>query len=613
MYGKRTGRMAANRAGGSKPVALPRPSSPQPQSSPSPPSSPLANGDPAQIIQLARLDYLNALPIAAAVVVQDEDDGDPVVSVGNEQFELLNSISISGFLAKNDAAGALIEREPLRSRVRDFLNAREKATQFEWHDGGGVGGRHFIVRLARLEAYADRELRCILSLVDRTAEIENERSLRAEMLHDSLTGLPNRVAFNEAIELAITAEEESGEGFAVLVLDLIRFSRINESMGSIAGDELIITVARRMVSALRAGDMLARIGGDEFGILLKVQHGQDEAIHAARRLQTTMTAPFRLSDLEIRVECAIGCALMNEHVTGAEDLVRNAQFALKRAKQSGKEEIYRPGEVSAARRRFSLETELRRAIENDALKLGFQPLMNLQTGMVQGYEALARWPHPEHGAISPVEFIPVAEESGLIVPLGRWALDAATRTLAAWDARVGYPLPIHVGVNVSAIQFSRDDVAAAAEAALAAHGLKGDRLTLEITESVIIRDPDRATRTLLGLKDLDARVAMDDFGTGYSSLAYLQKLPIDILKIDRSFVTGMLGDRDSVAIVRAVLSLADALGMETTAEGVETVELAQTLAALGCTCGQGFYFAKPLKADDAFAYWLARSSCPADA
>jgi diguanylate cyclase (GGDEF)-like protein len=594
MHGKRPGRISE------KEVEEPRPAAPTAS------RASLANGDPAQIIQLARLDYLNALPIAAAVVEQNRNDGYPVVSVGNEQFELLNSISISGFLAKNDDAGALIEREPLRSQVREFLKADHKTTQFEWHDGGGVGGRHFVVRLARLEAYADSELRCILSLVDRTAEIENERSLRAEMLHDSLTGLPNRVAFNEAIEKAITAEEENGVGFAVLVLDLTRFSRINESMGSIAGDELIITAARRMVSALRAGDMLARIGGDEFGILLRLVDGSEEALLAARRLQTAMTTPFRLSDLEIRVDCAIGCALMSEQVTGAEDLVRNAQFALKRAKYSGKEEVYRPGEVSAARHRFSLETELRRAIENDALELAFQPLMNLQTGKVAGYEALARWPHPEQGAISPVEFIPVAEESGLIVPLGRWALDAATRTLAGWDAKAGFALPVYVGVNVSAIQFSRDDVASAVKATLATHGLSGDRLALEVTESTIIQDPERATRTLLALKDLDARIAMDDFGTGYSSLAYLQKLPIDILKIDRSFVTGMLGDRDSVAIVRAVLSLADALGMETTAEGVETVELAQTLAAMGCSCGQGFYFAKPLKPDDAFEYWLAR-------
>ena len=574
--------------------------------------------DPQQIIHFARKDYLNALPIAAALVVQYDPDGDLEILAANEQFELLNSISVSGFLTTGEEFVSLIEREPLRALIRTFLKGKEPATEFDWRDGGGVGGRHFVVRLARLDAYRDiarlasldpasMGLRCILSLIDRTAEVENERSLRAEMLHDSLTGLPNRVAFNEAVENAIGGRGDGApSGFAVLVLDLNRFSRINESMGSIAGDELIITVARRIVSALRAGDQLARIGGDEFAILLRLSEGPEDATNAARRLHATMATPFRLSEMEIRVDCAIGCALMGEHVTGAEDLVRNAQFALKRAKHSGKVEVYQPGEVSAARRRFSLETELRRAIENDALELAFQPLMNLQTGKVAGYEALARWSHDLHGAISPTEFIPVAEESGLVVPLGRWALDAATRTLAEWDRKAGRLLPVHIGVNVSAIQLARDNVAAAVKGVLEFYGIKGDRLTLEVTESAIIQDPERATRTLLGLKDLEAKIAMDDFGTGYSSLAYLQRLPIDILKIDRSFVTGMLGDRDSVAIVRAVLSLADALGMETTAEGVETVELAQTLSALGCTCGQGFYFAKPLKPDAAFEYWLAR-------
>jgi len=565
-----------------------------------PPPSPIA----ADIIQRARQDYLNALPIAAAVIVND--DSTPLVSAANEQYELLNSISLNGYLAHNGDSRALIEREPLRNEVISFLLSTEEAKQFAWYDGTGVGGRHFIVRLARLALSADQISRCVLSLVDRTAEIENERSLRAEMLHDSLTGLPNRVAFNESLDSAI-ADLAPGElNFAVLVADLTRFSRINESMGSIAGDELIITVARRMVSTLRGGDILARIGGDEFAILLKLNDGPGDALHAARRIQSTLSTPFRLMDLEIRVDCAIGCALMNEQVGNSEDLVRNAQFALKRAKQSGRVEVFQPGEASAARRRFSLETALRRAIENDALSMAYQPLINLQTGKVAGFEALARWEHPEHGFISPAEFIPVAEESGLIVQLGRWALRKATSTLAEWDSLNGKPLPAYVAVNASAIQLARDDVADAVRDALERSGLSGDRLTLELTESAIIADPERATRTLQGLKDLDTRIAMDDFGTGYSSLAYLQRLPIDILKIDRSFVTGMLGDRDSVAIVRAVLSLADALGMDTTAEGIETVELAQTLAALGCACGQGYYFARPLKPEDAYAYWRER-------
>lgn len=560
--------------------------------------------DTAAAIRRARQDYLNALPIAAAVMSLE---GDKVVNLAaNAQFDLLNPSSTVASIPQRMAT-PLIEREPLRSALRTFLAGSEPFRQFEWQDGDAIGGRHFTVRIGRLAPHFEAEHRCLLSLIDRTVEVESERSLRAEMTHDSLTGLPNRVAFSEALE-DVLASDVGAAGHAVLIVDLTRFSRINESMGSIAGDELIITVARRMVATLRAGDMLARIGGDEFAILLRLSDGPGDALHAARRIQTTMSSPFRISDLEIRIDCAIGCALVSDQVSGVEDLVRNAQFALKRAKRSGRVEVYQPGEVSKARHRFSLETELRRAIEGDTLTLAFQPLVDLRTNRVSGYEALARWEHESFGLISPVEFIPVAEESGLIVPLGRWALERALTTLAGWDDENGAPLPIHIGINISAIQLARDDVSSTVENALRRTGITGERLTLELTESSIVQDPERATRTLQGLKGLDAKIAMDDFGTGYSSLAYLQRLPIDILKIDRSFVTGMLGDRDSVSIVRAVLGLADALGMETTAEGVETFEVSQTLAALGCTWGQGFYFSRPLPADEALAYWRSRKA-----
>jgi EAL domain-containing protein (putative c-di-GMP-specific phosphodiesterase class I) len=289
-----------------------------------------------------------------------------------------------------------------------------------------------------------------------------------------------------------------------------------------------------------------------------------------------------------------------------EELFRNAQFAVKQAKQVGRPQVYEPKEASLARRRFSIETELRRALEKDQLKLFYQPLINLKSGEVAGFEALARWTHEERGEISPSEFIPVAEESGLILTLGRWAMDRATQTLVDWDRAAGEKLPLYVAVNLSAIQVARDDITAVVSGALKSSGLSGDRLTLELTESSIVQDPVRATRVFEGLKALDCTVSMDDFGTGYSSLAYLQRLPIDILKIDRSFVSGMMVDPDSVAIVRAVLSLADALGMSTTAEGIETVELATTLATLGCASGQGFYFAKPLEPDSAMEYWRSR-------
>jgi diguanylate cyclase (GGDEF)-like protein len=391
----------------------------------------------------------------------------------------------------------------------------------------------------------------------------------------------------------------------VLVVDMLRFSRINESMGSLAGDELLITFARRLILALRAGDVLARTGGNEFGVLVSLRRGVEDALKAAERIQQVMAAPFRLSELEIRVECAIGVALMNAG-QDPEELFRNAQFGVKQAKLAGCPQVYEPKQATEARRRFSIETELRRALDKGQLRLFYQPLIDLKSGEVAGFEALARWNHADRGEISPTEFIPVAEESGLILQLGRWAMEEAAQTLAGWDRDAGETLPLYVGVNLSAIQVARDDIAAVVSSALRSSGLTGDRLTLELTESSIVQDPVRATRVFDALKALDATVAMDDFGTGYSSLAYLQRLPIDVLKIDKSFVSGMMVDADAVAIVRAVLSLAEALGMSTTAEGIETVELATTLATLGCASGQGFYFARPLEADAALDYWKSR-------
>jgi len=464
------------------------------------------------------------------------------------------------------------------------------------------------VRFARVESLMEGPTRVIVSMIDRTSQVDTERHLRSEMLLDSLTGLPNRLSFNEHVD-AILADEARADGrYAVLALDLTRFSRVNESMGALAGDELLITFARRLVSALRPTDMLARTSGDEFAILLNLDPGGAGALRAAERLKAVLSLPFRLTELEIRVDCAIGCALVSPQGGGAEEVLRNAQFALKRAKRTGTTQVYEPVEAQAVRRRFSMETNLRRAIESDELTLAFQPLIELATGRVASFEALARWKNDPHEPVSPNEFIPVAEESGLIVPLGRWALEEATQTMAAWDRQMGHPLPLRMSVNLSAIQISRDDIAVLVTDALAASGLPGNRLVLELTESAIIQDPDRAADVLVALKQLDVRVAMDDFGTGYTSLAMLQRLPIDVLKIDRSLIADLLHDNDSAAIVRAILSLADALGMETTAEGIEERALGNRLAAMGCTYAQGFHYARPMEADAAMAYWLERNA-----
>ncbi len=562
------------------------------------------DGRPAPRADADNSALLAALPIAAAIVGLTSKGVLKLIE-HNQRFDEVIAQTGDQAMISGDFRQCLHIR--IAELMAAFLADANAPSELDFCDGDGIGARHFRLKLAPLQRDAVRDRpRCLVCLVDRTVEVQQEGSLRAEMLRDSLTGLPNRLSFTEAVENAGTvATNTNGHDHAVLVVDMRRFSRINESMGSLAGDELLITVARRLISALRTGDVLARTGGNEFGILVSLKRGVDDALAAAERIQEVMTSPFRLSELEIRVECAIGVALMDGS-QDPEELFRQAQFAVKQAKAMGKPQVYEPKEASAARRRFSIETELRRALDRDELKLFYQPLIDLKSGQCAGFEALARWTHADRGEISPVEFIPVAEESGLILTLGRWAMDKAATTLAGWDGEAGGKLPLYVAVNLSAIQVARDDIADVVESALRSSGLSGNRLTLELTESSIVQDPARAIRVFEALKALDATVAMDDFGTGYSSLAYLQRLPIDVLKIDRSFISGMMRDPDSVAIVRAVLSLADALGMSTTAEGIETVELATTLAALGCASGQGYYFAKPLAPEAALAFWRSR-------
>lgn len=553
----------------------------------------------------ARQVYLDALPIPAAIVTIDPDG--PYIESANDAFR--NVAEYDERLGDNRLSKVpLLSTGAIGRRLAEYLASGEPAHQFESSDGRTIGARHFLVRFARVRTVDLGPVRFVVSLIDRTAQVETERSLRSEMLLDSLTGLPNRLAFTEQVDRVLSDPALADGSYAVIAVDMERFSRVNECVGAIAGDELLIAFARRLVSALRPTDMLARTSGDEFGILMKLDRGLADAMRAAERIKAVLTLPFRLTDLEIRIDCAIGCALVGRGVSSADELLRNAQFALKRSKRVGSAQVYEPVQAQQVRRRFSMETELRRAIESEALELAYQPLIDLRTGKVSAFEALARW-RPEGGApVSPAEFIPVAEESGLIVPLGRWALEAALRTMADWDRAVGTPLPISMSVNLSAIQISRDNVAQAVFGALAGSGIKGNRLTLELTESAIVQDPDRAASVLQSLKKLDVKVAMDDFGTGFTSIGSLQRLPIDVLKIDRSFVGNMCEDEDATSIIRAILSLASALGIETTAEGIENAQTGAALAEMGCTFGQGYHYAKPLPADEALAYWRERNA-----
>jgi diguanylate cyclase (GGDEF)-like protein len=501
------------------------------------------------------------------------------------------------------ARAGLLDEPEIAPMVAAFLASPAHSEERDWQTGGTVERRHYRVSLSRLPHRTDQA--CIVSFVDQTAEVRTEETLRREMATDSLTGLPNRSGFTDALEASIA---QGTAHWAVLMIDLERFSRFNACLGSLTGDELLITVARRVKGALRASDTLARTGGDEFGVLLTIDAGREEADQVARRIRDALATPFRLSEYELRVSCAIGIAFGDAGVGDAEDVIRHAQVAMKKSKSTKTAEAYQTRALDSAREEFAMETALRRAIESEQLNLVYQPICDLATGRVAGFEALARWTDDHGTRHEPARFIPVAEESGLIVPLGRWALDTALRRLAEWDVRAGGCCGVTVAVNLSPIQLQRDSIPALVERALHDTGLTGQRLKLEITESALIADPDRIARVLTGLKGLGVTIAMDDFGTGFSNLASLQKLPIDLLKIDRSFVTGLLTDRDKVAIVRAILGLSQALGMATVAEGIEAHEVGQTLAALGCTFGQGYAYARPLEPEAAYAFLRTRNA-----
>jgi c-di-GMP phosphodiesterase Gmr len=556
----------------------------------------LGNSDTIFVPQ-AEYAWLDSLPIAAAIFQYSPQNIRQIAA--NRLFHDLamghqreTGLDLSGFA----------------DRITTMF-AMGRDSHFEcWQSPDPVTRRELEISIARVGETQDMFL---VSVVDRTAEALSRVNLRREMMSDSLTGFCNRTGFEEQVEAAINllaSNETNAKNYAIILIDLARFSRVNESVGAMAGDELIITVARRLNSRIRSNEILARLGGNEFALFVSLSGDQLHVENIAERLTEAFVDPCQLSGLEIQMECAVAAAVGRVASDDPMDTLRRAQIALKRAKSSKQFELYSQGGLDTAKHRFSIETDLRRALQRGELALHYQPLVDLDTGELSGFEALARWDHADLGFISPVDFIPVAEESGLIVPLGRWALEETARAIADWDLRSNGELPFKVSVNLSAVQLQRDNVPKAVEDALNSAGISGDRITLELTESAFVSDPVGAKRTLEALKALDTNLAMDDFGTGYSNLAYLQQLPIDVLKIDRSFVTDMMFDKDKRAIVRTVLSLARALGMKTTAEGIETIEISAALKRLGCSFGQGYYFARPLTPQAAYEFLVANNA-----
>src|SRR5919205_1596733 len=442
-------------------------------------------------------------------------------------------------------------------------------------------------------------LHLIFQIQDITDRKRAEEQLLHDAFHDALTGLPNRALFMDHVKMAIQRSRRSGERlFAALFLDLDRFKIINDSLGHMVGDQLLVGIAHRLEACLRPGDTVARLGGDEFTILLEDLATTEDAIDVALRVQEAVTQPFNIGGHEVFTTVSIGIALSNTGYERAEDLLRDADTAMYRAKMEGKKRhvVFDKAMHDRAMELLQIETDLRRAITRKEFFLNYQPIVSLETGKVASFEALVRWRHPERGLVMPGEFISVAEETGLIIPLGQWVLGEACRQMREWQRLYDFTDSVTMSVNLSSRQFSQADLIEQISSALRETGLRPASLKLEITESMVAENMDTAISMLTQLRGLGVGLSIDDFGTGYSSLSYLHRFPIDTLKIDRSFVTQMTDNSENAEIVRTIVTLARSLDMAVVAEGVETGDQLRQLGELGGDYGQGYPFSRPLGA-----------------
>jgi diguanylate cyclase (GGDEF)-like protein/PAS domain S-box-containing protein len=439
-----------------------------------------------------------------------------------------------------------------------------------------------------------------------------EEQLAHQAFHDGVTGLANRALFTERVRHALARSRREERGLAVIFLDLDDFKTINDSLGHAAGDEVLKEVARRLDQSIRGADTAARFGGDEFAVLLEDVKDSQEAADAAERILDALSLPFVVSHKELALRGSLGISVA-EHGTPAEadEMIRDADAAMYIAKRDGKGgyRLFEPAMHEGVLARLELRTDLQRAIATEQLELHYQPVVRLEDGVVSGVEALLRWRHPEHGMVSPERFIPIAEETGLIVPIGRWVLREGCRHARQVLGSIDPATSPSISINLSLKQIQHSDIVADVRDALTESGLPADCLTLEITETVLMADADLAVQRLRELKELGVRLALDDFGTGYSSLSYLSRFPVDILKMDRSFLRD--GASPSSGLATAVVALGATLDLEVVAEGIEFPEQWHALRDLGCEMGQGFYFARPMDVDATLEFLAGRSEAPA--
>jgi diguanylate cyclase (GGDEF)-like protein/PAS domain S-box-containing protein len=514
--------------------------------------------------------------------------GDPALAVGRTDFD---------YFTDEHAAAAFRDEQEIIRTGRPLINVEEKETRAD-------GSAHWVSTTKLPLRDSDGK---IIGTFGISRDISQrklaEEQLERQAFFDSLTGLPNRALFTNRLQhLFHRARRAPGPLlFAVMYFDLDRFKGINDGLGHSAGDQLLVEIARRLERHMRPSDTLARLGGDEFTVLLEDITSEADATRVADRIHQELATPFVLDGHEVFTSVSLGIALSSSGYERPEEMLRDADTAMYRAKAAGRarHEIFDADMHQRAMNLLRLETDLRRGLERGELLAHYQPIIDLRNRQLLGFEALARWLHPERGLVPPDTFIPIAEETGLIGALGEWMLTESCRQMKAWHDRYPRTPPLGISVNVSTRQLAQPGIADQISRILCETGLDAGSLTLEITESAMMQNLKAGANVIKRLHDMSVRLHIDDFGVGYSSLSYVQELPVDTLKVDRAFVSRMDGSPEQTAIVGAIVSLAGNMGMGVIAEGVETLAQADALRALDCSRAQGFLFSKPLPASEA--------------